>query len=204
MSQGPAGNAKWPVDAHQAGRWLVDHVTSVLHVAAAGPLPVVVSPQAGVVAVTSHVGTGSRFVNQSGAWTVQAAHQAGRWNIDHVTSVTHVAGTVTANPATYMGKTITYVSVAQGAAGTTELAAASASNKHKLLGAILTLSAAGTMKFTDGVADLTGAMDVAATGGFVLTTSLIPYQQTGAVNRALNLVTTTGAAKGVVIILTEP
>ena len=204
VSQGPAGNVLWPVAAHQAGAWNVAHVTSVVHVAAAGPLPIVVSPQAGVIAVTSHVGTGSRFVNQSGAWTIQAAHQAGRWNIDHVTSVTHVAGTVTANPATAMGKTITYVSVAQGAAGTTELAAASVGNKHKLLGAMLTLSATGTMKFTDGVADLTGAMDVSATGGFVLTTSVIPYQQTGAANRALNLVTTVGLAKGVVILLTEP
>jgi hypothetical protein len=114
-----------------------------------------------------------------------------------------VSGTVTANPATSAGKTITYVSVAQGGAGTTELAAASVGNFHKILGCVLTLSAAGTAKFTDGVADLTGAMDVAASGGFVLPTSIIPYQTTGATNRALNLVTVTGLAKGVVAILTE-
>lgn len=104
---------------------------------------------------------------------------------------------------TYGGKTITYVAVAQGAAGTTVLATADAAKKHKLLGAVLTMSLVGTLKFTDGVADLTGAMDIATTGGFTLPTSLVPYTETGAINRALNLVTTLGAAKGVVAILTE-
>lgn len=119
------------------------------------------------------------------------------------TTTQPVSGTVTANPATAAGKTLTYVSVAQGAAGTTELATASVGNKHKIVGAVLTMSAAGTLKFTDGVGDLTGAMDIAASGGFVLPTSILPYQQTAATNRALNLVTTLGAARGVVIIVTE-
>ena len=44
---------------------------------------------------------------------------------------------LTANAATSFGKTITFVSVAQGAAGTTALAAASVGNNHKLVGAIL-------------------------------------------------------------------
>lgn len=115
-----------------------------------------------------------------------------------------VSGTVTANPATAYGKTITYVAVAQGAAGTTELAAASASNKHKVIGGMLTMSLAGTLKFTDGVGDLTGAMTFAANGGMVVPESPVPFIQTGAVNRALNLVTTVGAANGVIAILTEP
>ena len=115
---------------------------------------------------------------------------------------TTVQGTVTANAGTSNGKTLTYVPVAQGAAGTTVLVAASPSNKHKIVGCFLTMSAAGTLKFTDGVGDLTGALDVAASGGFVLPTSSFPYQQT-ATNSALNLVTTIGLAKGVVIILTE-
>ena len=114
-----------------------------------------------------------------------------------------VSGTVTANPATAAGKTITYVSVNQGAAGTTELAAASVGNFHKLVGVVLVISLLGTLKFTDGVADLTGPMDLAANGGFVLGASAYPYFQTGATNRALNLVTTLGAARGVVGILTE-
>lgn len=113
-----------------------------------------------------------------------------------------VSGTVTANAATSHGKTITYVSIDQGAAGTTALAAASPGNKHKLLGLVVTMSLAGTVKLTDGGTDATGAMDVAASGGFVLPTSIIPYV-VGTANTALNLVTTVGAAKGVAIILTE-
>ena len=114
-----------------------------------------------------------------------------------------VSGTVTANPATSFGKTITYVSVNQGAAGTTELAAASVGNKHKIVSAILMMSLLGTLKFTDGVGDIVGPMDPAANGGFVWPGSIIPYTETAATNRALNLVTTLGAARGVVAILTE-
>ena len=69
---------------------------------------------------------------------------------------------------------------------------------------MLTMSATGTMKFADGVDDLTGPMDIAATGGFVGPPSIVPYLQTGAAPRALTLVTTAGAARGVVVILTEP
>lgn len=101
------------------------------------------------------------------------------------------------------GKTLTHVPVAQGAAGTLELAAADATKKHKVLGCVLTLSAAGSLKFVDSVGDVTGAMDVAASGGFVLPTSLLPYLQTGAINRSLSIVTTVGAARGIVILLTE-
>lgn len=113
-----------------------------------------------------------------------------------------VDGTVTANPATAYGKTITYVSVAQGASGSTTLAAASPGNKHKIIGAMLFMSAAGTLKFVDGAADLTGAMDIAANGGFVLPVNIIPYQ-VGSTNTALSITTTVGLAKGVVQILTE-
>ncbi len=113
-----------------------------------------------------------------------------------------VTGAVTANAETSHGKTITYVSIDQGAAGTTALAAASPGNKHKLVGLVVTMSLAGTVKLVDGASDVTGAMDVAASGGFVLPTSIIPYV-VGTANTALNLVTTVGAAKGVAIILTE-
>lgn len=114
-----------------------------------------------------------------------------------------VDGTVTANPATSFGKTVTFVSVNQGAAGTLELAAASVGNNHKLVGGSLVMSATGTLKFTDGVGDVSGPMDIAINGGFVYPTSIMPYLQTAATNRALNLVTTTGAARGFVVILTE-
>lgn len=115
-----------------------------------------------------------------------------------------VDGTVTANPATAFGKTITYVNVNQGVAGTTVLAAASASNKHKIVGLALTLSLAGTLKLTDGVVDLIGPFDFLASGGLVIPAGALPMSETAAVNRALNLVTTLGAARGVVAILTEP
>ena len=101
------------------------------------------------------------------------------------------------------GKKLTYVPVAQSAAGTTVLLTASDTNKHKVLGCVLTMSVVGTLQFTDGTADLTGAMNVAETGGFVLPTSIVPYTET-VVGRALNLVTTLGAARGVVIVSTEP
>lgn len=101
------------------------------------------------------------------------------------------------------GKTITYVSVAQGAAGTTVLAAADAAKKHKVVSAVIILDVAGSVKFTDSSGDLTGAMPVAANGGFVLSNTINPYTETGAINRALNLVTVTGKAFGVVGILTE-
>ena len=209
VSQGTA----WAVVAHaqQSGAWTVQaaHLAGVPSVS-----------QGAMWAVAAHA-------QQSGAWTVQAAHQGGEWNIRHVSSVTHIeaaggglvirdpinpnararvdhTGALTANPATYAGKTLTYVSVNQGVAGTTTLAAASVGNKHKVLGVILTMSLLGTLKFNDGVADLTGPMDIAATGGLVSPTSLVPYVETGATNRALDLVTTLGAARGVVVILTEP
>jgi hypothetical protein len=75
------------------------------------------------------------------------------------------------------GKTLTFISVNQGGAGVLELAAASVSNKHKVMGCVLTLSADGTLKFHDAVGDLTGPMDIAAKGGFVLPTSTSPFSR---------------------------
>lgn len=126
----------------------------------------------------------------------------GRLKVDGSGVTQPVSGTVTANPATAAGKTLTYVPVNQGVAGTTVLAAASPGNRHKLVSAVLVLSVLGTLKFTDGIGDLSGPLDLAANAGFVLPASAYPYQQSG-VNSALNLVTTLGAARGVVSILTE-
>jgi hypothetical protein len=94
-----------------------------------------------------------------------------------------------------------HVPVAQGAAGTTQIAAAVAGKRHKIVGCVLTMSLDGTLKFIDGGGDLTGAMDIVAKGGFVLPTSFF-YTQ-AAINSALRVVTTLGAAKGVVTIVTE-
>ena len=101
------------------------------------------------------------------------------------------------------GSNLTYIPIAQGAAGTTQLLNADIERKHKIMGCVLTLSAAGTLKFTDGSGDLTGEMDIAASGGFVLPTSILPFTETTTINSTLSIVTTGGAAKGVVAILTE-
>ena len=148
--------------------------------------------------VTANAGTGTLAVSGT-FWQATQPVSGTFWQ-----TTQPVSGTVTANPATSAGKTITYVSVNQSAAGTTTLAAASVGNKHKVMGVVLVFSLLGTLKFTDGVGDLTGPMDIAANGGFVIPTSSFPMTETAATNRALNLVTTLGAARGVVAILTEP
>lgn len=106
--------------------------------------------------------------------------------------------------ATSFGKTILYTSISQVSAGTTTIAVASASNKHKVVGVTLSMDAAGTLKFSDSSGDLTGAMPMSANVPYTLSTSLIPYFQTGAVNRLISLTTTTGKAFGVVQYVTEP
>lgn len=144
----------------------------------------------------------------SGSWLTDAQLRASAVPVSgtfwQATQPVSIAATINANPTTYNGKTLTYVSVAQGAAGTTVLAAASGSNKHKLLGCFLVMDAAGTLKFNDGTVDLSGAMAVGANGGFVMPPSNVPFLETAAVNRPLNLITTTGKAAGTVVILTEP
>ncbi len=102
-------------------------------------------------------------------------------------------------------RNVTRVSVNQGAAGTTVLMPAQLGMRHSVIGALLTLSADGTLKFVGGVAgaDLTGPLDIAQKGGFS-----VPRDQAGlikgAANQDLSLVTTGGAAHGVVAVLTEP
>lgn len=160
-------------------------------------------------------------VTQMGAWSVglsQYSPNAGRLPVLadingtvpvsgtfwQATQPVSLGATINANPTTYNGKALTYVSVDQGAAGTTVLAAASALNKHKILGCFLVMDAAGTLKFNDGTVDRSGAMSIAANSGFVLPTSIIPFAETAAINRPLNLITTAGKAAGTVVILTEP
>src|SRR3990167_2896937 len=162
-------------------------LTGVVSTTQAGPFSVVTSGTSNVLAYP----TGVYATTQNGPFSV-------------IQSGTARTLTGTVNPATYLGKTLTYVPINQGAAGTTVLAAAQGSNKHKLVGLMITMSLLGTAKLTDGVGDLVGPTDIAATGGFVLSPSLIPWTETGAINRALNLVTTLGAARGVAIILSEP
>jgi hypothetical protein len=96
---------------------------------------------------------------------------------------------------------VQYVAVAQGAAGTTVLAAGIAGKRHKVVSALLTLDANGTLKFT-GTADLTGAFDIAQYGGFVIPATNYP-QFAAEEGATLSIVTVAGAAKGVVGVVTE-
>jgi hypothetical protein len=101
---------------------------------------------------------------------------------------------------------VTRVPVAQGGPGSTILLAAVAGKRHYMIGGWLTLSADGSIKWTGSVSgDLTGAMDWLGKGGIA-----IPEGETletavvrSGVNEDLNLVTTGGAARGVVLIYTE-
>ncbi len=94
-------------------------------------------------------------------------------------------------------------SLSQGAAGTTALVAADATRKVKLVSYQICMDAAGTVQFTDGTANLSGAMAVddkidmcAQPNNHII--------ETAAINRPLNLVTTTGAAKGHFSYFLEP
>ena len=121
--------------------------------------------------------------SQSGVWTVQPGNTANTtaW---------------LANPALGQGKTLLFATIAQGAAGTTELVAAQGgSNKIKVVSYAFTLSLAGTAKFT-GTADLTGAFDIAASGGAVVVGQPASHLFETAANAALSIVTTLGAARG--------
>lgn len=97
---------------------------------------------------------------------------------------------------------LTYVPIAQGAAGTTQLMAATAGKRSKLMGLLITISVTGTVKFIDGAGDLTGAMNLVAGTPLFVPAGAFPIAQ-GAINSALSLVSTTGAVQGVAAILVE-
>lgn len=99
--------------------------------------------------------------------------------------------------------TPSYAPINQGASGTTQLAAASAGNKHKVLGFTLSLNNDGTVRFDSGVTPLTGNIKVdGQLQPLVVPSGNFPLFETG-VNQALNIVTTQ-AAQGFIIFVTEP
>ena len=101
--------------------------------------------------------------------------------------------------ATY-NRTITQVAITQGAAGQLDLVAAAPGLKIYVVSFVVTMSAAGTITFNEGTGPtaLSGAMDVAASGGFVVTGNGNDgvILQTNTANSKLGLVSTTGIAKG--------
>ena len=143
----------------------------------ANSLPVVIASDQSALAVS-----------QSGTWTVQQGTPPWR-----------------ANPDIGQGKTLLFGSFAQGAAGTTTLVAADASNKIKLVSYVFVLDAAGTLKFSDSVGDLSGAFPVAANGGVAsLAQPSSHLLETAAINRPLQIVTTGGKAFGHFSYFKEP
>ncbi len=98
--------------------------------------------------------------------------------------------------ATGQGNPLLFVSIAQGGAGTTQLVAADATRRIKVVSYVVVMSATGTMKFIDSAGDLTGAMPIGINGGAaVMGQPSSPVLETG-VNKALSIVTVTGAATG--------
>jgi hypothetical protein len=92
--------------------------------------------------------------------------------------------------------------VNQSVPATTVLASAVLGKKHRLASALLTLSADGTIQFAGSTSGpLTGPMDIAAKGGF-RAEDLGDIVQT-APGEDLQIITTGGAARGVVRVVTE-
>lgn len=95
-----------------------------------------------------------------------------------------------------MIREISTVPIAQGGAGTTELVPALVGRRICVTSYVVVMSAAGTLKFTSGGSDKTGAMDLATNGGLVVCSDEETPVLVGAQGGALEIVTTVGAAKG--------
>lgn len=102
----------------------------------------------------------------------------------------------------YNGHTVQRVSIAQGGAGATDLLAAQAGQRIYIVGAYIDLDAAGTLTFRSGTGptDISGAIPIAANGGFVLPVDVAnPWNYTK-VGEKLTIFTATGKALGWVLL----
>lgn len=97
-------------------------------------------------------------------------------------------------------RTILQVAIDQGAAGSTDLVAApGAGLKVYVVTVVVSLSAAGTVRFTEGTGptNLTGDLDLAVAGGWVsIGDGINPVLQTNTANSKLTITSTGGAANG--------
>lgn len=98
----------------------IPHVSSVTHIVGslyltnrAGTAVTVTSTSLDVNCTAGCSGGVNTPVNQAGIWTIQGSHQLGEWNIRHVSSVSHVYGTVSlvARDGTYAAFTTTSLNV---------------------------------------------------------------------------------------------
>ena len=103
--------------------------------------------------VSGCTSAGSTPVNQSGTWTVQAAHQGGQWNLDSVNHVkaamAHVIGTVTIEGRGTAGTSTGGVATVQGVSGGTPLPVSNVAHVTS------TLHVAGTVQANTGSGNLT-------------------------------------------------
>jgi hypothetical protein len=114
-----------------------------------------------------------------------------------VTSISAGANTIgNVNQTTGQGKTLLFASIAQGGAGTTQLVAADATKKIKVVSYVFVMSLSGTVKFIDSAGDLTGAMPILTSGGVSAPGQTSSHWFESGVNKSLSIVTTTGAATG--------
>jgi hypothetical protein len=102
----------------------------------------------------------------------------------------------------YKGRTVQRIAIAQGAAGSTDILAAVANQRIYLVGAYIDLDAGGSLKFQTNGTDITGAIPIAANGGFVLPLDVDnPWLYTK-IGDKLNIFTATGKAFGWALVMT--
>ena len=102
-------------------------------------------------------------------------------------------------PVSFQNRTVAQVAINQTAAGTDDLIAAVAGLKIYVVTVVVSLAAAGTIKFQEGTGptDITGEIPLAAGGGFVVTGGADSVAlQTNVAGNKLSIVTTGGAADG--------
>lgn len=127
----------------------------------------------------------------SGTSNVDVTDRVGRL-LGIVASITNAlpagANTIGAvNQTTGQGKTLLFASISTAASGATQLVAADATRKIKVVGYTVVCAAAVTVKFQSAAVDLTGAMPFAANGGAAPTGQPSAHLFETAVNAALNI-----------------
>jgi hypothetical protein len=102
----------------------------------------------------------------------------------------------TATISTGQGKTLLFAAINAAPGTTTIVAAQGVGLKIKVVSYVFTMSLAGTVKFLDDTADMSGAMNFAAQGGAVVLGQPSDHIMETTANNNLKITTTTGTATG--------